>query len=172
MKKLLILFIFIFSLNAFGQNDPKVPAVVHPVGIEEIYLTKDDGSGKAGDVAENFQTNDIPIHCIIQLDSMNPTTVKMNFVAVNVKGVKAESKVITVNYKTNGKQNRVDFTGKPEKNWTAGTYRIDVFLDDKLTQSKTFEIKDAEVLPVAANSFQAVKPAPAKPKPVKRPRKN
>ena len=168
IKILRFLLFLVFTFNIFGQ-EPK-PAVVHPVAVEEIYLAKDDGKGKAGDVAESFQTNDIPIHCIVQLDSMNPATVKMNFVAVAVKGVKAETKVVTVSYKTNGKQNRVSFTGKPEGVWTAGNYRIDVFLDGKLAQSKTFEIKESNVLPVTANSFQPSKPA--KPKPAKRPRKN
>lgn len=169
MIKILPVILFIFlTLNTFGQESK--PAVVRPVAVEEIYLAKDDGKGKAGDIAESFQTNDIPIYCIVQLDSMNPATVKMNFVAVAVKGVKAETKVVTVSYKTNGKQNRVSFTGKPDGVWTAGSYRIDIFLDDKLAQSKTFEIKEATALPAAANAFQPSKPA--KPKPVKRPRKN
>lgn len=165
MKILSVILFTIFTLNVFGQTEPK------SVGVEELYLAKDDGKGKAGDVAESFQTNDVPIHCIIQLDSMNPTTVKMNFVAVEVKGVKAETKVVSVSYKTNGKQNSVDFTGKPEKIWTAGNYRIDIFLDDKLIQSKTFEIKNPPTLPAAANSFQPSKPIAPKPKP-KRNRKN
>lgn len=170
MKILSVILFTVFTLNVFGQTEPK-PAVVSPVGVEEVYLAKDDGKGNAGDVAESFQTNDVPIHCIIQLDSMNPTTVKMNFVAVDVKGVKAETKVVSVSYKTNGKQNSVDFTGKPEKIWTAGNYRIDIFLDDKLIQSKNFEIKNPPTLPAAANSFQPSKPIAPKPKP-KRNRKN
>lgn len=153
-----------------GQTGQK-PAVALPVAVEEVYLAKDDGQGKAGDVAESFQTNDVPIHCVVQLDSMNPTTVKMNLVAIDVKGVKTETKIVSVSYKTNGKQNRVSFSGRPEKLWTAGNYRIDVFLDEKLAQSKVFEIKDTAVLPVAANAFQPPKKNEPKPKP-KRTKRN
>lgn len=170
MKIFIFLLFTVFTLNIFAQIEQKT-AVVRPVGIEEIYLAKDDGSGKAGDVAESFTTTDIPIYCVVQLDSMNPTTVKMNFVAVEVPGVKPETKVVSVSYKTNGAQNRVSFTGKPDGVWVAGNYRIDVFLDDKLAQSKNFEITKPAGLPAAANSFQPVKAAPAKPRP-RRPRKN
>lgn len=171
MKIFLFLLFIFFTLNVFGQTE-QVSDTSKPVGIEEIYLAKDDGKGNMGDVAESFYTNDIPIYCVVQLDSMTPATVKMHFVAVNVKGVKPETKVVTVSYKTNGKQNRVSFTGRPDTVWTAGNYRIDIFLDNKLTQSKSFEIKNSANLPEAASSFQPVKEtAPPKPKP-RRTRKN
>lgn len=111
------------------------------VQVEEIYLARDNGKGKAGEIVESFLTNDIPIHCIVQLDSMKPVTVKMVFVATNVRGVKPETKVIAVNYTTNGSQTQVNFTGKPEKNWFAGNYRIDIFINDKSAKSLEFEIK-------------------------------
>lgn len=171
MKIFLFLLFTFFTLNVFGQTK-QISDTIKPVGIEEIYLAKDDGKGNEGDVAESFNTNDIPIYCVVQLDSMKPTTVKMHFVAVSVKGVKPETKVVTVSYKTNGKQNRVSFTGRPDTVWTAGTYRIDIFLDGKLVQSKSLEIKNAPNLPEAANSFQPAKQtAPPKPKP-RRTRKN
>jgi hypothetical protein len=99
----------------------------------------------------------------------------MNLVAVNVQGVKAETKVISVSYKTNGKQNRVSFTGKPEGIWTVGSYRIDVFVEDKLAVGKTFEIKksplEIQKTITKVENFVAPKPKP-KPKIVKQTRKN
>jgi hypothetical protein len=178
MKVILItLLCLLFAFSAFGQppdKDVKTP-VPQTVGVEEVYLAKDTGEGKVGDAAEYFLTTDVPIYCVVALDSMKPATVKMNFVAVNVPGVKAESKVLTVSYKTNGKQNRVNFTGKPDGVWTAGTYRIDIFIDDKLAVGKSFEIKKspAEIQKTAAQvkSFVPPKPKP-KPKIVKQTRKN
>lgn len=111
------------------------------VQVAELYLARDNGNGEAGDIAESFFTNDIPIYCVVQLDSMKPATVKMTFVAVKVQGVKPETKVITTSYKTNGKQSRVNFTGTPDKVWTAGFYRIDIFVDEKLAKNLEFEIK-------------------------------
>ncbi len=164
----------IFASGAFAQIEEK-PQEPETVGVEDIHLAKDDGKGKAGEIAENFLTTDIPIYCVVQLNSSKPATVKMNFVAVDVKGVKAETKVITVSYKTNGKQNRVNFTGKPDKVWTAGNYRIDIFIDGKLVTGKSFEIKksltETQKAPTQVESFVPPKPKP-KPKIVKQTRKN
>lgn len=132
--KLLFLICLLFCINISAQTDLGVQ-------VEEIYLARDNGKGKAGEIVESFLTNDIPIHCIVQLDSMKPVTVKMIFVATNVTGVKPETKVIAVNYTTNGSQTQVNFTGKPEKNWFAGNYRIDIFINDKSAKSLDFEIK-------------------------------
>ena len=173
MKIILItIFCVLFTFNAFAQQKEDEPQIV---GVEEIYLAKDNGEGKAGDVSEIFLTTDIPIYCIVQLNSTQPAIVKMNLVAVSVQGVKAESKVISVNYKTNGKQDRVSFTGKPDGVWTAGSYRIDVFINDKLAVGKTFEIKKSpgEIQKNVTQVKNFVPPKPkSKPKIVKQTRKN
>lgn len=156
-----------FSFAAFAQTEePQEPATV-----ESFWLARDNGSGKAGDETDVFHTNDIPIYCVVQLSSRAPATVKMNLVAVKVPDVKAETKVITVSYTTNGKQNRVNFTGKPDGVWTAGNYRIDLFIDGKPAGSKDFQIqKTAQQI-----ESEKQKPAPktdAKPKTAKRYRKS
>jgi len=165
----------LLTFTSFAQQEDEKNVEPQIVGVEEIYLAKDNGEGKAGETAESFLTTDIPIYCIVQLNSSKPTTVKMNFVAVSVQGVKAETKVITVNYKTNGKQNRVSFTGKPDGVWTAGSYRIDIYLDDKLAVGKSFEIKksptEIQKTVTQVKSFVPPKPKP-KPKIVKPTRKN
>jgi hypothetical protein len=155
MKKFSVLFVIcLFCLTVFGQR---------PVNtVNEIYLAKDDGSGKAGDPATAFVTTDIPIFCVVKLNLSLPTTVKMNLVAVEVKGLKAETTVITTIYTTKEEQNRVNFKGKPEKLWFAGKYRVDVFLNDKLAITQEFEIQKPTVS--EANSVQTK----SKPKPVRK----
>ena len=172
MKLVSIIFLCLFfAFAAFGQTPAQEPqADNETVGVEEIYLAKDNGEGKAGEAETNFLTTDIPIFCVVQLNSTKPATVKMNFIAVKVAGVKAETKVVSVSFKTNGKQNRVNFTGSPEGDWIAGNYRVDVFIDGKLAGSRELEIQKALTANPAVKSFQP-KPA-AKPKPVKRTRKN
>jgi hypothetical protein len=164
----------IFACGAFAQDADTTPQP-ETVTVEQIFLAKDNGEGKAGDEAESFLTTDIPIYCVIQLNSIKPVTVKMNFVAVSVEGVKAETRVITVSYKTNGRQNRVSFTGKPDKIWTAGSYRIDIFIDDKLATGKTFEITKSPFEPkttvTKTQNFVSPKPKP-KSKIVRQTRKN
>ena len=142
-------------------------------GIEEVYLAKDDGNGKAGEQVTEFRTTDIPIYCVVLLDSNASTVVKMNFVAVNVTGVKPETKVVTASYTTKGGQNRVNFTGQPDGRWTPGKYRVDLFLDGKKTREVEFYIKTgggAVNAGAAATNFQNTdrpKPKPQKPVPAK-----
>jgi len=115
--------------------------------VAEIFLARDDGSGKAGDAATEFRVTDIPIYCIVSLNSNEPVTVKMNLVAVDVRGVKPETKVVTTTYTTKDRQNRVNFTGRPDGNWVAGKYRADIFVKDKLVWSKGFIIGTPVVKP-------------------------
>jgi len=175
VKFILILTLcLIFTFAAAAQEDDKTPQT-ETVAIEQIFLAKDNGEGKAGDEAESFLTTDIPIYCVVQLNSSKPTTVKMNLVAVSVQGVKAESKVITTSYKTNGRQNRVNFTGRPDGIWTVGKYRIDIYLDDKLATGKTFEIikSPSEIQKTTPQIDSFVKPkTKSKPRVVKQTRKS
>src|ERR1700742_4217485 len=103
-KALLIFFVCICSIGAFGQTKTDV-------GVDDIYLAKDDGKGQAGEAATTFRTTDIPIYCIVQLDSTAPATVKMNLVAESVAGVKADTKVVSTSYTTKDGENRVNFNG-------------------------------------------------------------
>lgn len=158
-----ILFCLVFLGGAHSQTSI-------PVGVEEIYLARDDGEGKAGEQVSEFRTTDVPIYCVILLDSTAKTVVKMNFVAVNVAGVKPETKIVTASYTTTEGQNRVNFTGRPEGKWTPGKYRVDLFLDGKIAKNVEFEIKGASgVGGVTSASKYLVPPSVPKPKPAKRP---
>jgi hypothetical protein len=129
---------FLLSFAAFAQTVETENKT--EIAVEEITLSRDDGSGEIGDEAESFVITDVPIHCSILLNSIESATVKMNFVAVKAAGLKAESKIVTVSYKTNGKQNRVNFSASPDKIWAVGQYRVDIFINSKLSESKEFEI--------------------------------
>lgn len=164
----LIIFLLLFCSGAFAQAEKPMPAG----GIEEVYLAKDDGNGKAGEQVSDFGTTDIPIHCVVLLESNASTVVKMNFVAMNVAGVKPETKVVTASYTTSQGQNRVNFTGTPEGKWTPGKYRVDLFLDGKKVKAVEFVIKNnggASGNTTAVKNFQDAepKPKPGKTKPSK-----
>ena len=151
---LLFLFYAVFSLGIFAQTQPAG-------GIGEIYLAKDDGAGKAGEAAASFVTTDIPIYCVVQLDSATPVTVKMNLVAENVPGVKAETRVVTTSYTIKDGQDRVNFSGRPQGRWVVGKYRADIFIDGKLVKNLVFEIKAAGSASASRTDFQPrVKPKP------------
>jgi hypothetical protein len=155
--------VIVLCLSASGAVLGQTAAVTAPQ-IEEVYLARDDGNGKAGDQAEEFRTTDVPIHCVVLLDTIGKVTVKMNFVAVRVAGVKPETKVVSASYTTTEKQNRVNFTGTPDGAWTPGRYRVDLFIDGKAAKSVEFDIK-ASTSNVAAASYLKP-PDPPKPKPV------
>jgi len=128
-----------FSFNALAQTEPDNKNA--EVGIEEISLARDAANGKAGDVTDKFVTTDRPIHCIIQLNSDKSATVKMILIAVKANGLKPETKIVTVSYTTKENQNRVNFTASPDGVWAAGSYRVDIFINNKLARSQTFEIE-------------------------------
>ena len=152
-SSILIALLLLSGIAAFAQTDQ--PAAVG--GIEEVYLAKDDGNGKAGDQVTEFRTTDVPIYCVVLLESDKSTVVKMNFVAVNVTGVKPETKVVTASYTTKGGQNRVNFSGRPEGKWTPGKYRVDLFLDGKKARDVEFNIKSIGGTMNTGESATAVK---------------
>lgn len=132
---LFLLFASFMTAHAQSDPSPQVP------GVEELYLAKDDGNGKAGEQVSEFSTSDVPIYCIVLLDTAEKVTVKMNFVAVKVSGVKPDTKVVTASYTTKEGQNRVNFTGRPDGRWVPGKYRVDIFLNGKAVRNVEFDIR-------------------------------
>jgi hypothetical protein len=131
-------------------------------GVESVFLAKDDGSGKAGEPVTEFKITDIPIYCVVLLDSKGVSVVKMVFVAMDVAGVKPETKVVTSAYTTNEGQNRVNFTGRPYGKWIPGKYRVDIFINDTLATDVEFLIRphSKPVVPRAGRSTASKRSKP------------
>lgn len=157
---LCILFVLVAGL--FAQPPGSIGDGAESSVIEDVYLARDDGEGKAGEVTTVFSPSDIPIHCIVMLKDAAPATVRMNFVAVKVNGVKPESRVVSASYSTVQGQDQVYFTGRPQGKWTAGSYRIDIFVNEKLEKSMAFDVKGGAV--PAASNFTPLKPKPRTPR--------
>ena len=137
MKTVLtILLCLFFGFSVFAQTQPTAE-----IGIEQISLWRVGTDGKASEEVESFLTTDNPLLFRIQLNSLKSATVKMILVAVNVPGLKPETKSITVSYTTNGNQDIVNFKAKPETVWLAGKYRADVFINGKSAGNKEFQIE-------------------------------
>lgn len=133
-----VFFCLFFALNIFSQTENEIKSDV--VSVEDVVFFKDDGTGNRGDETDGFSTTDKPLHCQILLNGEKVTMVKMEMVAVEVKGAKAGAKFVSINFKTNGKQNVVNFKFSPQITWNAGKYKINVFIDGKSSASKEFEI--------------------------------
>ena len=159
-----IILCLLVAAGSFAQSG-QIPSPA----VEELYLARDDGNGKAGEQVLEFNTSDVPIYCVVLLDSTGKVTVKMNFVAVSVAGVKPDTKVVTASYTTKDGQNRVNFSGRPDDKWTPGKYRVDIFLDGKIAKNVEFEIKSRSSGATAAKFVSS--PNPPKPAPSKRSRK-
>lgn len=166
MRVLLILLFIIAIAVAGTYAQPPEPAEMRV--LEDMYLAKDDGSGRAGEIATSFATTDVPIYCVVLLSGESPVTVKVNLVAVTVAGVRAETRVVSTSYTTKDNQNRVNFTGRPEKVWTDGKYRADVFINDTLVKKLDFEIRKPVTIVKSALGFQAKPPAKSKSSAAKR----
>ena len=142
-SKLVLTFAFILA-SAVGALAQEAAAIPAKTGILEVYFAKDDGTGKAGDEATSFVTTDVPIYCVVLLDSATHTTVKMNLVAVGVPGVRAGTKVVSTTYTTRDNQDRVNFSGRPAGQWVAGRYRVDIFVGNAAAVSREFAVQKAE----------------------------
>ena len=118
----------------FKKSEPKKPKAT-------LSLAKEDADGNITDNVRIFSPKDIPILCYVDLKTAKPVAVKLNFVAVKVKGIRPNSRIISVSYKTKNGEDSVTFTGKPEKVWLAGAYRVDIYLDGKLAMSETFSVE-------------------------------
>lgn len=143
MKLVLVISVCLFfALNAIAQTDKSVENI-EPV-VEEITLARDDGSGQAGETTEKFTITDRPIYCVLQIASTKPVAVKMILAAVKANGLKPETKIVTLNYTTKENETGVTFNFSPGKSvWTAGDYRVDVYLDGKLAKSQKFQIENS-----------------------------
>ena len=161
---LTVFFCLFFNFGVLAQTisenkNPKDEEEKKEVSVEQIYLARDNGKGNPGETVEKFSVNDRPVYCIIQLNTEKPVAVKMVFVAAKANRLKPETKIITVSYTTKETENGVTFNASPDGLWMAGEYRIDVYVNNKFSKSRTFEIGNLTVepskdkIPTAPKSF-------------------
>jgi hypothetical protein len=112
--------------------------------VKKLSLGKEDKEGNIIEDVDVFDPKDIPIYCYIDLSSDKPTMVRMSIIAVKAKKLRPESQVIKIQYKTKAGENGVTFNAKPGEAWATGDYRVDVFLDGKLSKSKEFKVSVEE----------------------------
>lgn len=127
------------AVNALSQSG-KATSVV----VDNLYLAKDDGTGKPGEPAEWFYTSDVPIYVVVMAEPAKSAAVTMRFVTVAVPGLKPESKILSTNYNLKEGNSTVWFNGRPFGSyWIAGKYRVDILIDGVLAKSQEFEVRKA-----------------------------
>ncbi len=138
MKSILIIslcLLFALSVQAQTTKEDETEAKV-----VKLTLAKEDADGNIIEDPEFFGTKDIPIHCYIDLNAEKPTLVKMRIIAIKAKGLRPNSQVVAVQYKTKNGEYGVSFNASPGKIWAEGDYKVEVYLNGKLAESREFKV--------------------------------
>lgn len=108
--------------------------------VTKLTLAKKDADENIVENPESFNPKDIPIICYIDLNTDKPTLVKMKLVAFKAKGLRLNSQVIAVQYKTKDGENGVTFDASPKTVWAEGDYKVEIYLNGKLAESLDFRV--------------------------------
>jgi hypothetical protein len=109
--------------------------------VESIAIARDDGSGKAGEETETLKPEDKMFHGIVHMSKMGSgAKVKVDLIAVDTPEGKNIS-VLSQDYTLGGIENQVDVKFSLPNPWPTGTYRVDAYVDGKLSKSKEFKIE-------------------------------
>ena len=108
--------------------------------VEKITLAKDDGSGNVGETVESLTPADRQFHATGELDKGADAKVKADLIAVETAQGN-NVKVLSNDYEVGGIENQVHLKYSLPNDWPAGSYKIDVYVNDKLAQTKEFKIQ-------------------------------
>lgn len=104
--------------------------------IANAYTTADPNGGSSTTVFAPDQV----FYAIVELkNAPEDTTVKAVWTAVNVEGVEPNT-YLTETVLTSG-DGTLTFELSNQNPWPAGQYKVDLYLNDKLDRSLTFEVR-------------------------------
>jgi len=137
MKLLIAAFLCLAAVwTAYAQSDGNGASS----SVSKTTLARKESDGTITENPEKFRPTDIPIICYVDLTEDQPVEVKISIIAVRAVGLRPESKIVNVAYRTKAGENAVTFNVRPEGRWAAGSYRADVFLNGKAADSVSFEV--------------------------------
>jgi hypothetical protein len=111
-----------------------------PTTVDSIALSRDDGSGKAGETVESLKPSDRKFHAKVAFDKGDDAKVKADLIAVDTPEGKNVN-VLSQDYDLGGMENTIDLTFSLPNDWPAGSYKIDVSVNGKPDKSKEFKIE-------------------------------
>lgn len=140
-----VLLCFVLACS-FGKNSNTNSGSTNTSGgdigtgaITDIHMAKDD-AGDPGAKTESFVPSDRTIHCVAKLkEAKAGTQVKFSWFALTGSGAEKE-KIKDVDYTTKEDENIVQSKLFLQKDWPAGKYRVDVYVNDKLEKTVPFSI--------------------------------
>jgi hypothetical protein len=134
--------------NSSSSSSPDGNTASGPTGdasefkIDVAEMRKDDGNGEMSkEVSNTFTQSDKKIHCYINWD--NPKTgtkIKFVYIAVDAGGAKNETIKELSMITENELQNEAHSSLKPTKPLPKGSYKIDIYVNDKPARTVPFKI--------------------------------
>lgn len=122
-------------------ESPEVKTGESGVYVEWLRLYTDDGSGDEGDEVKNFKPADNPQHFVAQLSEFEGgTKVKFVFTAIDAGGEK-NYRILEKEQETNSLTNRVTCSFKMPNEFPTGDYKVEVFVNGKLSKSVRYKIQ-------------------------------
>ncbi|HVU11935.1 MAG TPA: hypothetical protein VHD90_11685 [Phototrophicaceae bacterium] len=110
-----------------------------PVKITSITLARDDGSGSPGQTVTDFKPTDHTFYATVTLDHLETgLKVKLTWVAVDAGG--ETNKEIDSSEFSALVANTINGKLSLPNDWPTGKYRLDVYLNDALAQSQSFNV--------------------------------
>ena len=105
-----------------------------------VTIAKKDAEGNIVENPKQITPKDAPLFCYIDLNEPKPTLIQIQVLNKKVKGLRPNSKFVTLKYKTKQEDGGATFTLKPKDKWATGTYLIKVFLDGNEVESREFVV--------------------------------
>ncbi len=131
---------FLLAMSIQAQTAPD--ETEEKAKVTKLTLGKEDADGNIIENPEVFYAKDIPLYCYIDLNTEKTTMVRMKVVAVKAKGLRPNTQIALVRYKTKDGETGVSFTATPGKLWAEGDYRVEIYLNAELSESKDFKVAD------------------------------
>lgn len=111
------------------------------VFIEQINMAKDK-DGDPGESTTSFAPDDLTVHCVIHLNKAKAgTTVKFTWVSVNVEGLPKDLSLKSIDYTTNSFENNVHAHLTSKKDWSKGTYKVEVYINGALDKTVEYNVE-------------------------------
>ena len=110
------------------------------VYVDKIYMAKDK-DGQAGDETTSYAPGDRTVHCIIELNKAKKgTEVRFIWKAADVEGSRDEE-IKTIDYTTNSFENKVHGHLTLPRDWPAGKYRVEVYINSSLDKTIDYTVE-------------------------------
>ena len=108
--------------------------------ISEGHMTKDN-NGQPGDQTNTFAPGDRTVHCLVTLkEAKEGTRIKFAWTIVDA-GESKNEKLKDIEYTTAAKENIVHGHLTLPRDWPAGKYRCEVFVNDKSEKTIDYSVK-------------------------------